>query len=177
MDHEETTHRRRGGQLCLVHSRPWPVGAGVRHGGGGGGGGSAPAISLSPTSLSFGSQANGTTSAAQTITATNTGTANLFFSNVAESGSFNLDYTIVNDGCIGLTLTPGQSCQTSVTFSPDNTGAMPESIVFTDNAANSPQTVLMTGPAPAPPHRCRSTTSSSPAQAACVTSPTGTRRS
>jgi hypothetical protein len=100
---------------------------------------------LSPTALNFGSQANGTTSAAQTITATNTGTANLFFNNVAESGSFGLDYTIVNDGCIGLTLTPGQSCQTSVTFSPNNTGTMPESLVFTDNAATSPQTVAMTG--------------------------------
>lgn len=106
---------------------------------------SGPAISLSPASLNFGLQASGTTSAAQTITATNTGTANVFFNNVAESGSFGLDYTIVNDGCIGLTLTPGQSCQTSVTFSPNNTGAMPESIVFTDNAANSPQTVSMTG--------------------------------
>ena len=100
---------------------------------------------MSPASLNFGLQASGTTSAAQTITATNTGTANVFFNNVAESGSFGLDYTIVNDGCIGLTLTPGQSCQTSVTFSPNNTGAMPESIVFTDNAANSPQTVSMTG--------------------------------
>jgi hypothetical protein len=102
-------------------------------------------VAFTPTSLDFGSQVNGTTSAAQTITATNTGTANLFFNNVAESGSFGLDYTIVNDGCIGLTLTPGQSCQTSVTFSPNNTGTMPESIVFTDNAANSPQTVPMTG--------------------------------
>jgi hypothetical protein len=110
----------------------------------GSGGGTAP-ISFSPASLNFGSQANGTTSAAQTITATNTGTANLFFNNVAESGSFGLDYTIVNDGCIGLTLAPGQSCQTSVTFSPNNTGTMPENIVFTDNAANSPQTVAMTG--------------------------------
>ena len=110
----------------------------------GSGGGTAP-ISFSPTSLNFGSQANGTTSAAQTITATNTGTANVFFNNVAESGSFGLDYTIVNDGCIGLTLTPGQSCQTSVTFSPNNTGTMPESLVFTDNAANSPQTISMTG--------------------------------
>lgn len=114
-----------------------------------GGGGSSttgtPSISLSPASLDFGSQENGTTSAAQTITATNTGTANLFFNNVAESGSFNLDYTIVNDGCIGLTLTPGQSCQTAVTFSPDNTGVMPDSIVFTDNAPNSPQSVPITG--------------------------------
>jgi len=111
----------------------------------GGGGGATPSIALSPTSLNFGSQANGTTSAAQTITATNTGTADLFFNNVTESGSFGLDYTIVNDGCIGLTITPGQSCQTSVTFSPNNTGTMPESLVFTDNAANSPQTVAMTG--------------------------------
>jgi Abnormal spindle-like microcephaly-assoc'd, ASPM-SPD-2-Hydin len=124
------------------------------HGGGGGGGGhtttttttsGGASISLSPTSLNFGSQANGTTSAAQTIMATNTGTANLFFNNVAESGSFGLDYTIGNDGCIGLTLPPGQSCQISVTFSPNNTGAMSESIVFTDNAANSPQSVSMTG--------------------------------
>lgn len=104
-----------------------------------------PSISLAPASLDFGSQANGTMSGAQTITATNTGTANLFFSNVAESGSFSLDYTIVNDGCIGLTLTPGQSCQTSVTFSPGNTGVMPENIVFTDNATSSPQVVPMTG--------------------------------
>ena len=107
--------------------------------------GASSTITFSPTSLAFGSQASGTTSAAQTITTTNTGTANLFFNNVAESGSFGLDYTIVNDGCIGLTLTPGQSCQTSVTFSPNNTGTMPENIVFTDNAANSPQTVSMTG--------------------------------
>lgn len=117
----------------------------ARGGGGDSGTSGTPSISLSPTSLDFGSQANGTTSAAQTITATNTGTANLFFNNVAESGSFNLDYTIVDDGCIGLTLTPGQSCQTSVTFSPDNTGTMPDSIVYTDNAANSPQTVPITG--------------------------------
>jgi hypothetical protein len=110
----------------------------------GSGGGTSP-ISFLPTSLDFGSQATGTTSAAQTVTATNTGTANLFFNNVAESGSFGLDYTIVNDGCVGLTLTPGQSCQTSVTFSPNNTGTMPENLVFTDNAANSPQTVPMTG--------------------------------
>src|SRR5579871_2241521 len=93
-------------------SKPIPTST---SGPGGGGGGATPSISFSPTALNFGSQANGTTSAAQTVTATNTGTANLFFNNVAESGSFGLDYTIVDDGCIGLTLTPGQSCQTSVT--------------------------------------------------------------
>lgn len=131
--------------VCVATATP-----AFAHSGGSGGGGSSgtagtPAISLSPASLNFGSQANGTTSAAQTITATNTGTANLFFNNVAESGSFNLDYTIVDDGCVGLTLAPGQSCQTSVTFSPNNTGVMPDDIVFTDNAPNSPQSVPITG--------------------------------
>jgi hypothetical protein len=122
-------------------------GSGGGGGGSGGGGGTTgtPAISLTPTSIDFGSEANGTTSAAQTIVTTNIGTANLFFNDVSESGAFGLDYTIVDDGCIGLTLAPGQSCQTSVTFSPNNTGSMPESIVFTDNAATSPQTVSMTG--------------------------------
>jgi hypothetical protein len=121
----------------------------LAHGGGGGGGGgggssSAPAISLSATSLTFAAQATGTTSAAQTITATDTGTADLFFSNVNITGD-SLDYTITSDGCVGLTLAPGQSCPTSVTFSPTTTGTRTATLTFTDNAANSPQTVPLTG--------------------------------
>jgi hypothetical protein len=128
------------------------------HGGGGGGGGgggssSAPALSLSPTSLTFAAQATGTTSAVQTVTATNTGTADLFFSNVNITGD-TLDYTITDDGCIGLTLTPGQSCPNSVTFSPTTTGTRTATLTFTDDAANSPQTVPITGTGtgtPSPP--------------------------
>lgn len=103
-----------------------------------------PAISLSPTSLTFASQNTGTTSAAQTITATNTGTANLFFNGVQEGGDA-LDFTIVDDGCPGLTLAPGQSCATSITFSPTTTGTRTATFTFTDNAANSPQVVDVTG--------------------------------
>ena len=60
-----------------------PAAAAGSHGGGGGGGGgtttttAAPAVTLAPTSLTFGAQAIGTTSAPQSITVTNTGNAGL----------------------------------------------------------------------------------------------------
>ena len=131
--------------VALAVSAPaFADGGGRGGGGGGGGGGGAPVLSLSPTSLTFASQAIGTTSTAQTITATNTGTANLFFNSVQESGE-GLDFTMVEDGCPGLTLAPGQSCTTSVTFSPTTTGTRTATLTFTDNAANSPQAVTVTG--------------------------------
>jgi len=105
---------------------------------------STPALTLSPTSLTFASQATGTTSSAQTITATNTGTASLFFNNVATSGN-TLDFTLVDDQCIGTTLAPGASCTVSVTFSPTTTGTRTATVNYTDNAPNSPQTASLTG--------------------------------
>ena len=103
-----------------------------------------PAVTLSPASLTFPSQDVGTTSAAQTITATNSGDQNLFFNNVATTGN-TLDFTIGTDDCIGTTLAPGASCSISVTFSPSVTGTRTANVVYTDNAANSPQSVPLTG--------------------------------
>jgi transposase len=48
----------------------------------------APSVSVSPSSLTFGSQLVGGTSAGQTITITNTGTATLNISSVSISGDF-----------------------------------------------------------------------------------------
>jgi hypothetical protein len=106
---------------------------------------SSPALSLSPTSLTYASQATGTTSPAQTITATNTDTASLFFNNVAIGGADPLDYTITDDQCIGTTLAVGASCTISVTFSPTTTGTRTATVTYTDNAPDSPQTVPLTG--------------------------------
>lgn len=106
---------------------------------------STPALTLSPTSLTFDAQATGTTSAPQTITATNTGSASLFFNNVAIGGANPLDFTIVDDPCIGTTLAVGASCAISVTFSPTATGTRRATVTYTDNASNSPQTVSLTG--------------------------------
>src|SRR5262245_34690765 len=100
-------------------------GGGGGGGSGGGGGGSAtgsPGLSPSPAALTGAAQDKGTTSTAQTVTATNTGTASLFFNNVAIGGANGLDFTIVDDQCIGTTLAVGATCTISVTFTPTNTG-------------------------------------------------------
>jgi Putative Ig domain/Abnormal spindle-like microcephaly-assoc'd, ASPM-SPD-2-Hydin len=128
-----------------------PAAAAGSHGGGGGGGGggtptppaSAPAVAFSPTSLTFAAQAIGTTSAPQSITVTNTGNAGLFISSAAVRNT--LDFTQVSDGCSGLTLAPGTSCSVSITFSPTASGTRSASFTLSDNAANSPQSVPLTG--------------------------------
>jgi hypothetical protein len=127
------------------------VAAGDHGSGGGGGGGTpppptgAPAVTFSPTSLTFAAQAIGTTSAPQSIAVTNTGNASLFISSAATRGANPLDFTQVNDGCSGLTLPAGTNCSVSITFSPTASGARSGTFILTDNAANSPQSVPLTG--------------------------------
>ena len=120
------------------------------HGGSGGGGSppppaGAPAVRLAPTSLTFAAQSIGTTSAPQSITITNTGNASLFINSAATRGANPLDFTQVSDGCSGLTLAPAASCSVSIAFSPTASGARSASFILTDNAADSPQTVPITG--------------------------------
>jgi hypothetical protein len=105
----------------------------------------APAVTFTPTSLTFGAQAIGTTSAAQSVTVANTGDAPLFINSAATRGANALDFTEVSDGCSGLTLAPGTNCSVSITFSPTATGTRSGTFILTDNAAGSPQTVPITG--------------------------------
>jgi hypothetical protein len=105
----------------------------------------APAVTFTPTSLTFAAQDIGTTSAPQSITVTNSGSGSLFINSAATRGANPLDFTQVSDGCSGLTLAAGSSCTVAVTFSPTATGTRSAAFTLTDNAANSPQTVPITG--------------------------------
>jgi Abnormal spindle-like microcephaly-assoc'd, ASPM-SPD-2-Hydin/Putative Ig domain len=105
----------------------------------------APAVTLTPTSLTFGAQDVGTTSPAQSVTVTNTGDAPLFINSAATRGEDPLDFTEVDDGCSGLTLAAGTACTVSITFKPTTTGTRSATLIVTDNAANSPQTAPITG--------------------------------
>jgi ASPM-SPD-2-Hydin domain-containing protein len=105
---------------------------------GGSGGGSA-GVSLSPTSLTFASQAVGTSSAAQTVTLTNTGTASLSISSIVASAQY------AQTNTCGSSVAAGANCTISVTFTPSATGSQPGTITVTDNATGSPQTVSLTG--------------------------------
>lgn len=105
----------------------------------------APAVTLTPSSLAFTTQAVGTTSAPQSITVTNSGGSGLFINSAQTRGTNALDFTQVDDGCSGLTLAAGGSCSVAITFSPTDGGNRSATFILTDNAANSPQTAPITG--------------------------------
>jgi hypothetical protein len=106
--------------------------------------GTAPMADLSPTSLTFGSQLVGTTSAAKSIMLSNNGTASLSISMIATTGDF-----AQTNNC-GSTLPAGVSCSISVTFSPTASGARTGSLIVTDNAPGSHQTATLNGTGTAP---------------------------
>ncbi|HLJ33130.1 MAG TPA: N,N-dimethylformamidase beta subunit family domain-containing protein [Ktedonobacteraceae bacterium] len=103
----------------------------------------APAVSLSPTSLSFGNQNVGTTSTAKTITLTNSGTSALTISNIGLAGTNSGDFAQTNN-CPG-TLAANANCTISITFTPAANGSRSASLTLTDNAADSPQHAALTG--------------------------------
>src|SRR5579863_6777545 len=97
----------------------------------------APAVSLSPTSLNFGNQAEGVTSPPQSVTLTNTGTATLLIKGVVIAGSSKADYALTQN--CGSQVAPSSSCTISVTFTPTNGGTRTASVSISDNASGSPQ--------------------------------------
>jgi hypothetical protein len=107
------------------------------------GAGTAPVAGVLPGSLSFGNQLQGTTSAAQTVTLSNTGTAALAISSITPGGNF----AISSNNC-GSSLAQNSSCQVSITFTPQSTGALSGTLTITDNnkgVAGSTQTVSLSG--------------------------------
>ncbi len=102
-------------------------------------GATAPAVTLSPTSLTFAPQTDGTTSTAQAVTLTNSGTATLAITSLTASGDFAL-----TQNC-GTSVTAGASCTLSVTFTPTAAGTRTGTVTITDNANGSPQTVALSG--------------------------------
>jgi centrosomal CEP192-like protein/HYDIN/CFA65/VesB family protein/ASPM-SPD-2-Hydin domain-containing protein len=107
--------------------------------------GSVPAIGFTPTSVSFGNQGVGATSAAQTVTVTNTGTAGLHMTSASLTGTNAADFAISANTCSGVTVAPGATCTVGVTFTPGATGARSASLSFSDDAPASPQSVALSG--------------------------------
>ena len=105
---------------------------------------SATAVTVSPTALSFSSQNVGTTSPAQNVTITNTGTATLNITKISTSAGGDFTET---DTCAAKlnTLSVGDSCNVSVFFSPTASSTRSGSLTINDNAVGSPQSVALTG--------------------------------
>ena len=98
-----------------------------------------PAVTLSPTKLIFSTQVVFTTSAAQTVTLTNTGLGILGIVKIGVSGPF------IQKNTCGKSVAAGASCTFTVTFKPTTIGTLTGAISITDNAGNSPQSLALTG--------------------------------
>ena len=107
-------------------------------------------MNFSPSSLTFGNQTTSTTSAPQSTTLTNTGSATLNISSITITGTNAAEYAISSKTC-GATLTASSTCTVSVTFTPSAAGSRVANISFADDAPGSPQTVPLTGTGVATP--------------------------
>jgi hypothetical protein len=106
-------------------------------------------VMVSPTALTFATQAVGTTSAVQNVTIANTGTANLTVSRAAFGGTNAADFTLPVNTCTAA-IAPGRSCTLGVAFAPVAAGNRTGTLTITDNAVGSPRVVTLTGTAVQP---------------------------
>lgn len=100
-------------------------------------------VTVAPTSLNFGSQAVGTTSATQNVILTNSQSTALTITNIFGNGTNSSDFGQSND--CGSSVPAGDACTISMNFTPSATGTRTANLVISDSASNSPQTVSLTG--------------------------------
>ena len=105
-------------------------------------------VTLSPTSLAFGSATLGTASASQSVTLTNTGDAALSISGISVAGLDPSSFVFTNN--CGTSLAAGASCSIQGHFAPVAGGALTAAVTITDNAGNSPQKIGLSGTGLAP---------------------------
>ncbi|MFD9508647.1 carbohydrate-binding protein [Streptomyces mirabilis] len=104
-----------------------------------GSGSPSATLTASPGSLTFADQAVDTTSAAQTVTVTNSGTATASITGVTAGGDF------AQTSTCGTSLAAGVSCTVSVTFRPTASGTRTGTLTLTGNQSNNPTTVALSG--------------------------------
>jgi hypothetical protein len=103
----------------------------------------AALVTLSPTTITFPATIVGTPDEEHVVTLKNSGTIGLTLSGVRLTGANSTSFLDVS-GC-GTTLAAGDSCSIYVAFDPKKTGTLTGSLTIGDNAANSPQTVALSG--------------------------------
>jgi sugar lactone lactonase YvrE len=107
-------------------------------------------IKFAPSSVNFGSVTKGT-QVSSTVTITNVGTTNVYFTGGELSGTNSADFSDnYNDSppCNNTAsnpLLPGGTCQITVYFLPSKTGTENASYKVFDNSIGSPQSLALTG--------------------------------
>jgi len=123
-----------------------------------------PGVMFSPTSVNFGGQIIGTTSAAQSITLTNTGDGStqsaLTITSISITGTDAGDFVQTNDCPLSpTTLGPSTACTIMVTFGPATVGAKSAAVSVSSDAAGSPHMAALNGTGVTPPNVMLSATS------------------
>jgi hypothetical protein len=106
--------------------------------------GGVPTISVSPSGLTFALTDVGFTSAAQTITITNTSTTVVSFNSYIVTGTNASSFLLTGRTC-QTSLSAGASCTLSIVFRPTAVGTLNANLTATDNALGSPQAISLTG--------------------------------
>jgi len=104
---------------------------------------SSSAVTLTPTSLNFGTVATSVTSPVKTVTLKNSGSAALTITSIAVTGTNIGDFPETTT-CVSP-LKAGASCLIKVQFKPSAVGARSATVSIADNAAGSPQQVPLSG--------------------------------
>lgn len=99
----------------------------------------ATGITWSPKSLSFGTQAVGSTSAPKKLTITNVGPAAIQFGGIVASPNYSQTNTCP------ASLAPSGRCTLTVTFTPSVLGSLPGTITLNDSDGAAPQIVNLLG--------------------------------
>ncbi len=102
----------------------------------------AAVTTVTPGTLTFASQAVGTTSATQTVTVSNTGTTSLTVSSVTVT---NAAFKLTN-GCT-RSVSAGKTCTVSVAFAPTVTGTITGTLTIVSTGSTTAKTVALTGTA------------------------------
>jgi len=105
--------------------------------------GVVPPVTLSATSLSFGSVDVGSSSFSQSVTVTNTGTAAVAITSITVAGTNASSFVFANT--CGTSLAIGVNCTIHGHFAPTVTGALTATIKITDSASTSPQSISLSG--------------------------------
>jgi FG-GAP-like repeat/Abnormal spindle-like microcephaly-assoc'd, ASPM-SPD-2-Hydin len=107
--------------------------------------GTGSAHTVSTSSLTFGSQAVGSTSAPQTLSFTNTGTLPVTINSISVTGPQAGDFG-VGIGCsVPDYLAGGADCIMTITFTPAALGARSATLNISDSDSSTPQTVALSG--------------------------------
>lgn len=107
--------------------------------------GLVPAVSLSAAAVNFATQLAGTTSAAATVTITNSGNGGLVISSLGLGGANPTEFSATQN--CGDMLAAGASCGVSVVFQPQpgQAGSAAATLSINDNALDSPEAIAITG--------------------------------